>query len=277
VQIAADFDQSGFRVDSTWFFHAEQPWIDITYRLKDGWSDDPQTVEFCFPFTIETPTYRYDAPGSILIAGPKHSGGDDLGGANPELFAGVTFAAASGGGRTALVLTPDSLLLRFCRNTTAAPTGITSMPMMNLTGNDWQFGQGGRNRWTFRYRIVLVEGEFDPVRAVREAQQFAAPPFLQVPGQSPAVAGLKALEINFPGGPLLAFKVAEDNQRLILRFWNVVNGLTQGSLKLPSGWSRAEICDALERPKEPLETRDGAIRFNVEPLEVLTIALGKRD
>ena len=152
---------------------------------------------------------------------------------------------------------------------------ITSMPMMNLTGNDWQFGQGGRNEWTFRYRIVLLEEEFDPVRAIREAQEFATPPFLQAPEQNPAVPGLKTLDINFSGGPLLVFKVAQDNQRLILRFWNVTNHVTFGSLKLPSGWSRAGICDALERPMKPLKARKGTIRFNVGPLEIQTIALGR--
>ena len=86
VQIIADFCQSGFQVTSAWFFHAANPWIDVTYRLKDGWSDDPQTVEFCFPFAIENPTYRYDAPGAVLIAGPKQTGGDDLPGANPQLL-----------------------------------------------------------------------------------------------------------------------------------------------------------------------------------------------
>ncbi|MBL7188880.1 MAG: hypothetical protein ISS70_21340 [Phycisphaerae bacterium] len=275
VQITADFDRSGFRVESTWFFHAANPWIDITYRLKDGWSDDPQTVEFSFPFAIEKPTYRYDAPGAILRAGPKQTGGDDLPGANPQLFAGVTFAAASGGGRTALLITPDSLLLRFGQNTSAIPTKITSMPMMNLTGNDWQFGQGGWNEWTFRYRIVLLDEKFDPVRAVQEAQQFATPPFLQAPGQSPAISGLEALDINFSGGPLLALKVAEDNQRLILRFWNVLNRTVEGSLKHPPRWPEAEICDALERSVKPLDAKDGTIRFSAEPLEILTIALAK--
>jgi len=275
VQIIADFDRSGFRVQSTWFFHTASPWIDITYRLKDGWSDDPQTVEFCFPFAIENPTYRYDAPGAILIAGPEQTGGDDLPGANPQLYAGVTFAAASGGGRTALLLMPDALLLRFGHNASSIPTQITSMPMMNLTGNDWQFGQGGWNEWTFRYRIVLLDEKFDPVRAVQEAQQFATPLFLQAPGQSPVVSGLEALDIDFPGGPLLAFKVAEDNRRLILRFWNVLNRPIQGSFKQPSGWSGAEICDALERPVRQIDVTNGAIRFGAEPLEILTIALAK--
>ena len=277
MQIVADFDRSGFQVESRWFFHAANPWIDVTYRLKDGWSDDPQTVEFCFPFAIENPTYRYDSPGAILIAGPKQTGGDDLPGANPQLYAGVTFAAVSGGGRTALLLSPDSLLLRFGQNGSNIPTKITSMPMMNLTGNDWQFGQGGWNEWTFRYRIVLLDEKFDPVRVVQEAQQFATPPFLQAPGQSPAVSGLQALQINFSGGPLLAFKVAEDNRRLVLRFWNVSDRTIEGSLKQPPGWSRVEICDALERSVKPLTATEGVIRFNATPLEIFTIALAKRD
>jgi len=151
------------------------------------------------------------------------------------------------------------------------------MPMMNLTGNDWQFGQGGWNEWTFRYRICLLHGKFDPVQVVREAQQFATPPFLQAPGQSPVIPGLEALDIDFSGGPLLAFKVAQDDRRLILRFWNVRDRSIRGSLRQPPGWSRAEICDALERPVKPLDATDGTIRFGAEPLDILTVALAKRD
>jgi alpha-mannosidase len=149
--------------------------------------------------------------------------------------------------------------------------------MMNLTGNDWQFGQGGWNEWTFRYRIVLLNEKFDPVRLVQEAQQYATPPFLQAPGQSPVLSGLEALEIDFSGGPLLAFKVAEDNRRLILRFWNTLNRVIAGSVRLPPGWSGAEICDALERSVRPLDATEGIVRFNANSLEILTIALMKRD
>ena len=89
MEIIADFNRSGFHMNSTWFFHTAKPWIDITYRFQDGWTDDPQSVEFCFPLALENPQYRYDTSGAILIAGPKDKGGDDLPGANPELFAGV--------------------------------------------------------------------------------------------------------------------------------------------------------------------------------------------
>ncbi len=275
VQILADFDQSGFSVQAAWFFHNANPWIDITYQLKDGWSDDPQTVEFCFPFAIDEAVYRYDAPGAVLITGPRQAGGDDLPGANPELFAGVTFAAASGGERTALILTPDTVLLRFGSEASRNRAQITSMPMMNLTGNDWQFGQGGRTEWTFRYRIVLLKGRFDPVQAVQQAQNFAIAPFLKGPGQPAVLPQLDALNIDFAGGPLLAFKVAEDDQRLVLRFWNVQDRSVSGSIALPSGWRNVAVCDALERSIRPITVTNNTAYFSAEPLEVLTLALSR--
>ena len=275
VEVLADYYRSDFHIESTWFFHAAKSWIDITYRLYDGWTDDPQSVEFNFPFSLKNPRYRYDAPGAILVAGPKDKGGDDLPGANPALFAGVSFAAASGGDHTALLLTPDSLLLRFGSNVSGNSAQIIPMPMMNLTDNDHQFGQGGRREWIFRYRIVLLNEDFDSVRAIQEVQQFATPPFLQAPGQTPVVSGLKALDIDFSGGPLLAFKTAEDNHRLILRFWNVQDHAISGSLKLPAGWKKAEICDALERPMKALDVRESRIRFKAEPRGILTVALSK--
>ena len=82
-------------------------------------------------------------------------------------------------------------------------------------------------------------------------------------------------DIAFSGGPLLAFKTAEDNQRLILRFWNVQDHSARGSLKLPSGWTRAERCDALERSMKPLNVREGRIQFEAEPLGILTVAISK--
>jgi len=269
VRITADFDRCGFEVLSEWIFHEAHSWIDVSYRLRGGWTDEPQTVEFRFPLAMDNPVYRYDTPGAIVAAGPKQSGGDDLPGANSELYAGVTFAAASAEGRTALVLAPDSLLWRFGRENAC----VTSMPMMNLTRNDHQFGQAGRREWAFRYRVVLLDKPFDPLVAVQEAQQFEVPPFLLVPGQSPAVSGLETLDIDFAGGPLLAFKVAEDNSRLILRFWNVLDHEARGSFRLPLGWSKAEACDALERPEKPLNVEQNRVTFDAGPRGIATIAL----
>lgn len=276
VTIRAEYECSGFEIESDWVFHASKPWIDVHYRLEGGWNDAPQSVEFAFPFLFDSATYHYDTPGAVLTAGPKQAGGDDLPGANSELFAGVTFAAASDRDRTALVIAPDTLLWRFgpvVGAATASCAQIVSMPMMNLTGNDKQFGQGGRRCWTYRYRVVLQEGEFDPVSALAEANRFVTPAFLEVPGQSPALPGLNALENRFSGGPLLAFKVAEDDRRLILRFWNVAAGPVSGSVKLPDGWHAAERCDALERRLERLEVEDGRIRFAARNGEIVTVAL----
>ncbi len=276
IRIRADYECSGFEVRSHWLFHALKPWIDVSYRLEGGWTDDPQSVEFAFPFALETATYHYDAPGAILVAGPKRAGGDDLAGANPELYAGVTFSCASDRERSAIVIAPDTLLWRFgpvFAAATAPCAQIVSMPMMNLTGNDQQFGQGGQRQWTFRYRIVLESSPFDPARVVGIANQFATPAFLKTAEEPAVLPGIESLDIHFAGGPLLACKVAEDDRRVILRFWNVQNDPVHGSLKLPAGWNRGERCDALERKLDPLEVVDGRLLFDVQGRGLATVAL----
>jgi alpha-mannosidase len=282
VHVFADFDRNGFCVSSKWLFRSAEPWIDVTYQLQGGWTDDPQTVQIAFPLTLRKPVYRYDAPGAILAAAPKSQGGDDLPGANPRLFAGLTFASASAEDRGLVLLTPDTHLLEFGADAIRAPgyecasisAQIASMPMMNLTGNDWQFGQAGRRDWTFRYRVVLCDGAWDPMAPLVAAQQFGTPPFLQVPGVESCMPGLASLQIDFRGGPTLACKTAEDGERLVVRLWNVRNEACHGSLKLPPGFQRAERCDALERPqKGALQVSDGRVHFDASPRSIVTIAL----
>ena len=81
------------------------------------------------------------------------------------------------------------------------------------------------------------------------------------------------MDIDFAGGPLLAFKLAENRERLILRFWNVLDRPAKGSFKLPDGWTRAERCDALERPQEPLTIVEGRADFAADAKGIFTIAL----
>jgi len=284
VHIAAEYGTSDYELTGQWFFHADEPWIDVTYRIQGGWTDAPQTVQFAFPLAMEKPTYRYDAPGVVLKVGPKSDGGDDLPGANPELFMGLTFASASSSERSVILLTPDTLLLKFGPRAVRAPeygnetppAQIASMPMMNLTGNDKQFGQAGRRDWTFRYRIVLARGPWDPVVPLAAAQQFGTPSFVQLPSVASCVPGLGSLAIDFPGGPVLACKSAEDGERLVVRFWNVRHEHCVGSLALPPGFQRAEQCDALERPKEPLALDEGRAEFTADPRAIVTIALCRK-
>lgn len=157
-------------------------------------------------------------------------------------------------------------------NSSALPVQVVSMPMMNITRNDWQLGQGGVRRWRFRYRLVFLDEPFDARQALREGQCFAVPPYLWVPGARPVPAGLEDLDIVFAGGPVLAFKVAEDGCRLILRLWNVVDQPQLGSLKLPKGYNGGQLCDALERPQCEWPVEDGRLLFEVKAGAVATLA-----
>jgi len=284
VEIRTAGERWGFGFSTRCFLHAARPWIDLTYHLEDGWSDAPQSVQFCFPIALEKPVYRYDTAGAVQQAGPKEKGGDDLPGANPSLFAAQTFAAAAGKDFGLILLTPDAHLVQFGPEAVPSsgvhpqniPAQITSVPLINLTRNDWQFGQGGQRRWTFRYRLVLAPGRCDPLRPIREAQRFCTPPYLQVPGQKPTVPSLEDLEISFPGGPVTAFKLAEDGRRLVLRLWNLLDRPVVGSVNLPRGFSRAEICDALERRRKELPVKRRRTIFTAGKRAILTIAFRRK-
>ena len=282
VQITSEGTRWGFGFRTRWLLHEAHPWIDVTYRLENGWSPAPQSVQFCFPANLDEPVYRYDQAGAVLRAGPSSAGGDDLPGANPSLWAAQTFASAHSSRGHLLLLMPDTCLVQFGGGAVQAPgvspseipAAIVSMPMMNLTRNDWQLVQGGRNCWEFRYRLVLAPaGAYEPLWALKEAQRFGTPTFLQVPGTEPALAGLRQLDISFDGGPVTALKVSEDGKRIIVRLWNVRERPASGSLKLPDGWTTAQACDALERPLAHLQVRDARAEFTLPGHTILAIGL----
>ncbi|MBN2451952.1 MAG: hypothetical protein JXR77_16315 [Lentisphaeria bacterium] len=180
-----------------------------------------------------------------------------------------------------VVLTPDAYLVEFggaaVRATGYDGSGvaclIASMPLMNLTRQDRQLGQGGRQEWTFRYRIVMATGPWDPLAVLRQAQQFGTPPFLWAPRMEPAVREIAALDIRFDGGPLVAVKRGLDGERLILRFCNLLDTTVSGSLRLPEGYLRGESCDGLERPIAPLAAPNGRLAFEAAARSIATLAL----
>jgi hypothetical protein len=281
IEVQTEGARWEFGFATRWFFHAAHPWIDVTYDLVDGWTETPQSVQFCFPLRLADPVYCYDMGGAILAAGPVAAGGHDLPGANPVLFAAQSFAAAHGRDAGALLLVPDTPLVQFGAQTVQItglrvekiPATVVSMPMMNLTRNDWQFGQGGRRHWSFRYRLVLTDRNDDPLWPVREAHRFGVSPYLLVPGEAPALSGLAAVDVNFDGGPVTAFKVAEDGQRLIVRLWNVLDRPVEGTVRLPEGFVRGQRCDALERPLTDLPIVNGRASFTANAHDIMTVAL----
>jgi len=142
---------------------------------------------------------------------------------------------------------------------------------MNVMRNDHQFNQAGGSEWVFSYRLVLLDGGFDPVLAIEEAQRFSIPPFIKA-GNADASPVVEKLAIRFPGA-VTAVKVAEDGKRVIVRFWNPSDRAEEGSLRLPNGFEKAELCDALERAVAPLAAVGGRISFSVASRSIVTVAL----
>ncbi len=257
----------GLDYTAMWLFDRYDDDITLTYHLRGDWGTAPQSLQVACPLALGEARYHYDSVGAIIAAGRPDEGGEELPGANPILRALHTFAAAheapAAGALGATLLSPDAHLVLFgpaaSRAVGPLEAGIVSMPMMNLTRNDRQVTQGGRNEWVFRYRLILERRPFDPLRALRAAQRFA-PPFLWIAGVEPVAPGLAAFEIAYDGGPLLSCRRAQPDG-LLLRFWNATDRPAEGALRLPDPYRAAERCDALGRPLGPLPVEGGRAHF----------------
>jgi hypothetical protein len=281
----------GIEYEALWRFHHQADIIDVTYRLCGGWDAVPQSLQIAFPLALnagpEQPIrYHHDSVGAIVAVGRAQEGGEELPGANPVLRALHTFAAAHetpsleptyAPPRGAVLLSPDAHLVLFGQapalDIGPASAGITSMPLVNLTRNDLQLVQGGRDAWTFRYRLILERAPFDALRALHHAQGFAESPFPWLAGIGPSLPGLQELEIDYSAGPLLSCRAMREGDGLLLRFWNVLDQPAEGTLLLPEGYCSAERCDALDRRLAPLALDGRRARFDVRPRGLVTIAL----
>jgi hypothetical protein len=119
---------------------------------------------------------------------------------------------------------------------------------------------------------TLLTGRCDLLQIVHEAQWYGVPPYLRLPGEEGVLPGLAALEVAFGGGPVVAFKVADDGKRLILRLWNVLDRPEQGTARLPEGCVRAEQCDALKRRIGDLGVERGRMVCTVSARGIGTVA-----
>jgi hypothetical protein len=287
VEVQIQGRRWGIEYEALWRFHHQANIIDVTYRLRGGWDAAPQSLQIAFPLALdagpERPIrYHHDSVGAIIAVGCAPESGEELPGANPVLRALHTFAAAhetlpSASPRGAMLLCPDAYLVLFgaiaAPETGPSSAGITSMPLMNLTRNDLQLVQGGRDAWTFRYRLILEREPFDALRALYHAQGFAEAPFPWLAGVGPALPALQELEIDYGAGPLLSCRAMREGDGLLLRFWNVLDQPAKGTLLIPEGYRGAERCDALGRRVAPLALDGRRVRFDARPRGLVTIVL----
>jgi len=124
----------------------------------------------------------------------------------------------------------------------------------------------------FVYGLFPHPGDWTEARVVEEAFALNSPLFVAPgapEGALPAESGLVGVE----GLPVAlgSLKMSEDARAVVLRLYEPRGARGECALRFARGVERAERADLLEEPAGEVEVRDGAVRLELRPFEVVTL------
>ncbi|MDQ4128458.1 MAG: glycosyl hydrolase-related protein [Actinomycetota bacterium] len=124
----------------------------------------------------------------------------------------------------------------------------------------------------FTYSVFPHAGDWTEARVVEEAFALNSPLFAaqgQPSGELPTEFGLVSTEgLQVALGSL---KMAEDGRGLVLRVYEPRGARGECALRFARGVGRAERANLLEDEQGSVEVRDGAVRLELRPFEVVTL------
>ena len=117
-----------------------------------------------------------------------------------------------------------------------------------------------------------TDGGYPDAGLIAAAEDLNAPLAI-VRGNLPAGDCRSLVEVDEPQIVVEAIKRAEDSNATILRLYEAWGGRCKARLRTTLPASRAFLCDLLEREREEVAVRDGAIELELAPFKILTLKL----
>jgi alpha-mannosidase len=129
----------------------------------------------------------------------------------------------------------------------------------------------------FTYSLFPHQGDWTEARVVEEAFALNSPLFAAPGGPDgslPAESGLVSVE----GLPVAlgSLKMAEDGGTVVLRLYEPRGARGECALRFEGGVEWVERANLLEEAEGRLEVRDGVVRLELRPFEVVTLRVGLR-
>ena len=152
----------------------------------------------------------------------------------------------------------------------------SNMRLTLLRGPEYPDPLADLGEHTFAYSLYPHSGTWGESGTVRRAAEFNVPMHIRpCDSRSAALrkvtAGLFSLEGR--GGVLETVKPADNNDGVILRFYESQGGRGQMVLKTPLRIDSVEACNLVEELAQPVEADDHAFAFNLEPFQIRTFRL----
>ncbi len=253
--------------------------IQFTYRLHKEQVLSKEAAYFAFPFSVDSPTFRYDTQTAWV-----NPAKDTLPGGSREWFAATRWTSVEGSGFSAAVFPIAAPLVDFgdiVRGnwpTEFMPKSgtIFSWVMNNYWNTNFVPAQGGD--MTFRY-VVTSAPKLDPAELTRRGWSEITPLEVGQAGPSRSQGPLPATSaslftIDNPNVSIVTWKLAEDGQGSILRLQEIAG--TSGQVRMGSSFFNihdAWRCNLLEENQSQLAPTSGRLDLELRPFEILTIRL----
>ena len=253
--------------------------IEFTYEISKDLVYAKEAAYVAFPFAIEKPSFAYDTQNGWVDPAK-----DELLGGSREWYAVTHWAATSGNGVSAAIISRDAPLVSFgdiVRGNWPAvfqpqSSTIFSWLMNNYWGTNFVPAQGGN--FIFRYDLVSAQ-TLDPAALTRAGWNTMTPfEVSEVPGalstgRLPSKEA-KLISIKTPDVALITWKLAEDGRGSILRLEEIAG--REGTLRLESEYltfTQAWRCSLVEDNQTALAISTGGVEIPIRPFEIVTLRI----
>lgn len=142
-----------------------------------------------------------------------------------------------------------------------------------LRSPTWPDPQADEGVHHFTYSIYPHAGGWEDAGTVRQGYELNDPLLVRVEpnhnGQLPPFRSF--ISFDSSAVVLTAAKKAEDENSLILRFYQLAKGADETTITLPKAATGAAETDLMERPISSLSVRDNTLRVQLKPYEIKTV------
>ena len=263
-----DGSRAGFRVlkrymnstiTQTIWLYTDSRRIDFDNDID--WQEEHQLVKAAFPLDVRTASATYEIQfGHVQRPTHRNTSWDA---AKFEVY-----------GHKWVDMSEDGYgvsLLNDCKYGFSAEG--TTLTLTLLKCATYPNPQADKGRHTFTYALLPHQGGFREAGVIREAYSLNQPlTALPVSGGTGDLPGTFSLVSGDKDNVIIeTVKKAEEGDGTVVRLYDAFNRRTQVTLTVAEGFTRAYLCDMLERELEPLPLVDGRVTLPVGNFEIVTL------
>jgi len=257
VKLVRTFGKS--RIEQQIILRAGSARIDFPTQVE--WQETQKFLKVAFPVTIRAMNATYEIQYGHLER-PTHTNTSwDM--ARFEVCAQKWVDLSEPGYGVAL--------LNDCKYGHDIQGNVIRLSLLRATTSPDPIADHGAHQFT--YALLPHTGDLREGRVIEEAYALNVPLLVRdvKPGTGPLPSSSSFFQLDRPGAVIEAIKVAEDGGALIVRLYEAEGA--RGRFKLTTTLPLRKACftDLLENDGKTLPDKDGAVSFDLQPFEIVTI------